>query len=127
MTEFFVKIMSKVIILSKEVSGQTEFKNAYGHLFKKVDEYKESDDLIQEADAKDAEEDGEMLSDTEAQDTASKVLPSANKEADNLKSSQPFKQWLVRCRAQTGILEILESLIDLCDQNSSDAGDQNDD
>jgi len=59
----------------------TEFNNKFGHIFKKAEDYKEADDVIDESEIKN-EEDGEMLSDSEVQDPSEKVLPLTNKDAD---------------------------------------------
>lgn len=75
-------MLSKIVTFSKEQAAAIEFNQSFGHIFKKADDYKESDELINEKDLKEDEEDGEMLSDSEVQDPSEKVMPLTNKDAD---------------------------------------------
>lgn len=105
--EFLNGVMSKVLSFQNG-SAQTEFKAKFAQKFKLAVEYKESDDIID-----DPEEGDDVMSDSEV--VESKVL--TNKETEQLKHSQEFKNWLVISKAQSGIIELLEKI---ADQNPAD-------
>ena len=82
---FVVGVIKAVLATGGEVTGGRDFVAKFGGNFKLASEYKESDDVIDESEDKLANDDEDVMSDSELKEVEQEQKPLTNKDADKVK------------------------------------------